>query len=186
MPDRDQFRLHPSPLGDLLLSSDGTSLTGLHLPGDPLRGRGFASAIEDTDPDQEPFRSVCSQLDEYFAGRRKRFELSLAPAGTPFQRRVWEALCDIPFGETRSYREVAQALGSPQAVRAVGSANGRNPIAIVIPCHRVIAADGSLGGYSGGLERKAALLELEGLPPERWRTHTMRSQPRNPAPTIQQ
>lgn len=102
------------------------------------------------------------QLEEYFAGGRRAFELPLVPRGTEFQRRVWDALLQIPFGETRSYREQAEALGDPRAIRAVARANGANPIAIVIPCHRVIGADGSLTGYAGGLEMKARLLTLEG------------------------
>jgi O-6-methylguanine DNA methyltransferase len=101
------------------------------------------------------------QLDEYFDGKRQAFDLVLALDGTPFQRRVWEALCRIPFGTTISYRALAERIGQPTAVRAVGLANGRNPIAIVVPCHRVIGADGSLTGYGGGLDRKRYLLGLE-------------------------
>jgi methylated-DNA-[protein]-cysteine S-methyltransferase len=101
------------------------------------------------------------QLDAYFGGRLKIFDLPLAAAGTSFQRRVWDALCDIPFGETRSYGQLAKAIGKPSAMRAVGAANGSNPIAIVVPCHRVIGADGSLTGFGGGLERKKFLLSLE-------------------------
>lgn len=102
------------------------------------------------------------QLEEYFAGRRRRFDLDLAPAGTPFQRRVWEELTRIPYGETRSYAEVARSLGRPTATRAVGAANGANPVPIVIPCHRVVGTDGSLTGFGGGLEAKQTLLALEG------------------------
>ena len=101
------------------------------------------------------------ELREYFAGQRREFTLPLSPAGTEFQRRVWKALLTIPYGETRSYGEIAAMIGSPKASRAVGSANHRNPISILIPCHRVIGADGSLTGYGGGLEVKTALLELE-------------------------
>jgi len=101
------------------------------------------------------------QLQEYFTGRRREFDLPLAPAGSDFQMRVWQALRQIPYGETRSYGEVARAIGWEKAARAVGAANGANPIAIVIPCHRVIQADGSLGGYGGGTELKRYLLELE-------------------------
>ncbi|MBI5433028.1 MAG: methylated-DNA--[protein]-cysteine S-methyltransferase [Planctomycetes bacterium] len=104
---------------------------------------------------------VRDELAAYFAGERERFELELSPRGTPFQHMVWQALRAIPFGETRSYAELARAIGRPKAVRAVGAANGANPWAIVVPCHRVIGADGSLTGYAGGLERKRALLELE-------------------------
>lgn len=104
---------------------------------------------------------ACQQLAEYLAGSRRSFDLPLAPSGTDFQRRVWSALAAIPYGQTRSYGELAGQLGQPGAQRAVGSANGRNPIAIVIPCHRVIASGGGLGGYSAGLARKQWLLEME-------------------------
>ncbi len=102
------------------------------------------------------------QLAEYFAGERRDFELRLAPEGTPFERSVWDELRKIPFGETRSYGEIAQAIGRPSAARAVGRANGANPIPIVVPCHRVIGSDGSLTGFGGGLEAKSRLLEIEG------------------------
>jgi methylated-DNA-[protein]-cysteine S-methyltransferase len=151
------YQTHPSPLGNLLLTSDGRALTGLHMDASrhpPRRDGDWVSA-------EEPFEEARRQLDEYFARRRSRFDLELAPRGTAFQRQVWAALQEIPYGETRSYRDIARQLGSPKAVRAVGGANGRNPIAVVIPCHRVIAADGSLGGYGGGLDRKRLLLELE-------------------------
>lgn len=101
------------------------------------------------------------QLEEYFAGERRHFDLVLNPIGTEFQRRAWRALCDIPFGETRSYLDQARAIGQPSAMRAVGAANGRNPLPIVIPCHRVIGSNGSLVGFGGGLEIKSALLALE-------------------------
>lgn len=102
------------------------------------------------------------QLTEYFAGRRETFALTLDPQGTPFQRAVWDALRTIPFGQTRSYAEIARQIGRPTAVRAVGAANGRNPLSIVTPCHRVIGTDGRLTGFAGGLDRKAFLLRLEG------------------------
>jgi methylated-DNA-[protein]-cysteine S-methyltransferase len=102
------------------------------------------------------------QLAEYFAGERRDFDLPLAPEGTPFERSVWDELRKIPFGETRSYGEIAQAIGRPGAARAVGRANGANPIPIVVPCHRVIGSDGSLTGFGGGLEAKSRLLEIEG------------------------
>jgi len=109
--------------------------------------------------------AAARQLEEYFAGRRRAFDLPLDLGGTDFQRRVWDALLGIPFGETRTYSELARAIGAPKAVRAVGAANGANPVAIIVPCHRVIASDGSLGGYGGGLELKRRLLALEsGLP----------------------
>jgi methylated-DNA-[protein]-cysteine S-methyltransferase len=114
---------------------------------------------------EDPARTaeVRRQLAEYFAGERREFDLVLAPAGTPFERSVWDELRKIPFGETRSYGEIAQALGRPGAARAVGRANGANPIPIVVPCHRVIGSDGSLTGFGGGLDAKSRLLELEGL-----------------------
>lgn len=105
---------------------------------------------------------VRRQLAEYFAGERREFDLPLAPEGTPFERAVWGELAKIPFGETRSYGEIAEALGRPGAARAVGRANGANPIPIVVPCHRVIGSDGSLTGFGGGLDVKSRLLELEG------------------------
>lgn len=101
------------------------------------------------------------QLVEYFAGQRRQFSLPLAPQGTPFQQQVWQALCEIPFGHTASYRDIAQAIDNPKGVRAVGMANSRNPIAIIIPCHRIIGANGTLTGYTGGLDKKAWLLQLE-------------------------
>jgi methylated-DNA-[protein]-cysteine S-methyltransferase len=113
-------------------------------------------------PAQPPLPEVRRQLAEYFAGERRAFALPVAPEGTDFERRVWQALAAIPYGETRSYRDVAGAIGRPTACRAVGRANGRNPIAVVIPCHRVIGSDGSLTGYGGGLDLKRFLLELEG------------------------
>ena len=106
---------------------------------------------------------ACRQLREYFAGERKAFALPLAPAGTEFQKKVWAALRDIPWGETRSYGDIARAIGKPAASRAVGMANGRNPLPIFIPCHRVIGTNGSITGYSGGLEKKRFLLRLEGI-----------------------
>lgn len=106
-------------------------------------------------------QAACKQLDEYFEGRRKIFDLALKPQGTVFQRSAWEALLRIPYGETRSYLQQAQSLKNPRAIRAVGQANSRNPIAIIIPCHRVIGKNGTLTGYAGGLDRKTQLLELE-------------------------
>jgi methylated-DNA-[protein]-cysteine S-methyltransferase len=107
------------------------------------------------------FETVRRQLEEYFAGDRRAFELETKPKGTPFQRRVWSELSTIPYGETRTYTEVARAIGEPTAVRAVAGANARNPLSVVVPCHRVIGRDGSLTGYAGGLERKRFLLDFE-------------------------
>ncbi|BDD08716.1 methylated-DNA--protein-cysteine methyltransferase [Fulvitalea axinellae] len=110
------------------------------------------------------FEEAVSQLEAYFAGDLKEFDLSLAPEGTDFQCKVWRELEKIPFGETRTYEEISRALGNPKAVRAVGAANGANPIGIIVPCHRVVGKDGSLTGYAGGLSLKRKLLELEGRP----------------------
>ncbi len=113
-------------------------------------------------PVEKVLAQVSEQLEEYFAGKRQQFELNIDFAGTAFQKKVWQALSKIPFGQTVSYRDIAQKIKNPKAVRAVGSANGKNPFCIIIPCHRVIAANGTLGGYSGGLAIKRKLLKLEG------------------------
>jgi methylated-DNA-[protein]-cysteine S-methyltransferase len=145
--------LHPSPVGDILLRADDEGrLTELYLR---------HSGARDTNPAPPPFEAAREQLDAYFAGDLEQFDLPLALHGTEFQLRVWEQLAKIPFGETISYSELARRLGDPKLVRAVGLANGRNPVSIIIPCHRVIGADGSLVGYGGGLERKKWLLEHE-------------------------
>jgi methylated-DNA-[protein]-cysteine S-methyltransferase len=146
--------LHDSPIGPLTLLSDGESLTGVHFAGfePPSDARLVVDSVLET---------ARHQLDEYFAAQRSAFDLPLAPAGTPFQRRVWAALLDIPFGETWSYAALARAIGKPSATRAVGAANGANPIAVVVPCHRVVGADGSLTGFGGGLDRKRFLISLE-------------------------
>lgn len=161
------FTFFESPVGPLLLMSDGRSLTGLHTESDKYRPKIRPDWIEDGGAD--PFARVQAQLRDYFDGRLTGFDLPLNPQGTEFQRRVWEQLCGIPFGETISYAELARRIGNPNASRAVGMANSRNPISIIVPCHRVIGADNSLTGYAGGLDRKRALLEHE----TRWR-------PRNP------
>jgi methylated-DNA-[protein]-cysteine S-methyltransferase len=147
-----------SPVGGLLLAGDGERLQRLHFH-DPARP---ARIDGDWQRAAEPFADLCEQLDRYFAGERREFDLPVEPAGgTEFERRVWEALREIPYGETESYGELAERIGHPGQARAVGAANGRNPIAIVIPCHRVIGADGKLVGYGGGLEHKRFLLDLE-------------------------
>jgi methylated-DNA-[protein]-cysteine S-methyltransferase len=146
-----------SPIGALLLLSDGHALRGLYMQEAPNP----ATIAPDWEPSEAPFTDVKAQLSEYFAGRRTTFQLPLALEGTPFQRRVWSALQDIPYGETTSYGEIARRIDQPAAVRAVGLANGRNPISVIVPCHRVIGANGTLTGYGGGLERKRRLLELE-------------------------
>ncbi len=145
-----------SPLGTLRLWSGGGALLAIDFPG---QGAGREDAAERTD---EVLDACARQLREYFSGERRDFELPLAPAGTAFQQQVWACLREIPYGTLRSYRDVAAAIGRPRAVRAVGAANGRNPLPIVVPCHRVIGSDGSLTGYAGGLARKQFLLRLEG------------------------
>ncbi len=141
----------PSPVGPLLVHAEGDRLVGLHTnPERPPAAR-----------DDEHFAELAAQLDAYFAGERTRFDVPLQLHGTEFERRVWNALLEIPYGETAGYGEIAREIGAPGAARAVGRANGRNPIAIVVPCHRVIGADGSLTGYGGGLPLKRALLDLE-------------------------
>jgi methylated-DNA-[protein]-cysteine S-methyltransferase len=147
-----------SPVGDLLLlSADATRVCGLYFQGGPT-----ALAVQKhwTKSDQ-PFGTVVAQLGEYFEGRRTEFTIPLSPQGTPFQLAVWQALRRIPYGQTRSYAEIAREIGRPTACRAVGAANGRNPISIIVPCHRVIGTDGSLTGFGGGLQTKRLLLELE-------------------------
>ena len=146
-----------SPVGDLLLAGDGRVLLRLgFLLGQP------AEPEDGWQPDTRGVLDVvCRELDAYFAGRLTRFATAVAPDGTPFQQRVWRALCDIPYGTTTSYGELARTIHAETAVRAVGAANGANPIAIVIPCHRVIGANGSLTGFGGGLPVKRALLDLE-------------------------
>jgi methylated-DNA-[protein]-cysteine S-methyltransferase len=150
----------PSPVGPLTIVAEGGKITGLYM--DAQR---HAPAPESfglpADPAEEPFAAAAAQLQAYFDGGLTEFDLPLSPAGTEFQRRVWAGLRAIPYGETVSYGELASRLGSPAASRAVGLANGKNPIAIVVPCHRVIGSDGSLTGYGGGLDRKRFLLALE-------------------------
>jgi methylated-DNA-[protein]-cysteine S-methyltransferase len=154
------FRHQPSPVGPLLLLSDGAALVGLYTRGhDELRSAP-TGAIEDA----APFREVSEQLDRYFAGELTDFDLPLRLSGTPFQRSVWAELVAIPYGTTISYRELASKIGNPRAVRAVGGANGRNPVSIIVPCHRVIGADGDLVGYGGGLDCKRWLLSHEHAP----------------------
>ncbi|MDX2011021.1 MAG: methylated-DNA--[protein]-cysteine S-methyltransferase [Myxococcaceae bacterium] len=146
-----------SPVGALLLTSDGLGLTGLYSTQHVRRPSPDAGWVRQ----DGFFTGVKDQLDAYFAGRLTRFEVTLSPTGTPFQRRVWNALLDIPFGATVTYGELAAQLGKPSASRAVGLANGRNPISIIVPCHRVVGRDGKLTGYAGGLELKRTLLGHE-------------------------
>jgi methylated-DNA-[protein]-cysteine S-methyltransferase len=155
------FTTEPSPVGEITLVGDGESLTGLYMTEHRHRPPLPAGARRDPGP----FEDARLQLGEYFAGERTGFDLPLQLEGSEFQLEVWNALLDIGYGETESYGELARRIGRPEAVRAVGLANGRNPVSIVVPCHRVIGASGSLTGYGGGLDRKRFLLELEaGVP----------------------
>ncbi len=146
------YSTYISPVGKLIVVADGGGITDLrfgHVPD---------GAVERTTPLLE---TAIRQLDEYFAGRRREFDLPLNPSGTEFQRRVWGELLKIPYGQTRTYGQIAAAAGNPRASRAVGMANNRNPIAVIVPCHRVVGADGTLTGYAGGLGNKETLLRLE-------------------------
>lgn len=146
-----------SPVGRILLAGNTRALTHLS----------FQDGRHPTEPDprwtysEKPFQHPIRQLNEYFSGKRKTFTIALAPEGTPFQQRVWQALRTIPYGRTSSYGQIAKAIGKPTAARAVGAANGQNPISIIVPCHRVIGSNGKLVGYGGGLSIKEALLDHE-------------------------
>jgi methylated-DNA-[protein]-cysteine S-methyltransferase len=159
--DTVRYTVHPSPIGPLTLVGRAGRLTRLD-----MEDQAHASPVpEAARRDDAAFADVCSQLDEYFAGTRTGFDVPLLLEGTEFQRAVWAQLCAIPYGGTISYGELARRVGNPKASRAVGLANGRNPVAVIVPCHRVIAGDGSLGGYGGGLDRKTTLLDLERVHP---------------------
>jgi methylated-DNA-[protein]-cysteine S-methyltransferase len=151
------YTLIDSPLGELVALGEDDGLTGLYLPTGKNAVRPPANATRD----DAAMADVRAQLDEYFAGTRQRFELRLAPRGTTFQLRVWQALRAIPYAQTTSYGKTAVEVGEPNAARAVGLANGRNPISIIVPCHRVIGANGSLVGYGGGIDAKRWLLAHE-------------------------
>lgn len=147
--------IYDSPVGPLTLISNGAALTDLQFENPRYPYQPASSGVDAV------LDRARQQLDAYFAGTLRTFDLPLAPQGTPFQKRVWAALAMIPYGRTMSYGALAAAIGNANAKRAVGLANGRNPISIIVPCHRVIGADGSLTGYGGGMERKRRLLELE-------------------------
>jgi methylated-DNA-[protein]-cysteine S-methyltransferase len=146
-----------SPIGSLLLAGRSGTLEIVRFP----NGRMAMAPEDDWRRDDGAFGTAKRQLDEYFGGLRRRFDLPMAPRATPFQARVLAALQRIPYGETRSYKDIACAIGEPRSVRAVGGANGRNPLPIVIPCHRVIGSGGQLTGFGGGIETKRFLLDLE-------------------------
>jgi len=149
----DTYFVYESPFGNIVIESDGNSITGLKTEGDAKpKGKNEANTLTDI---------TAMQLKEYFTGKRKKFDVPLNPQGTDFQCAVWKALQNIPYGKTRSYKQIAQAIGNPKACRAVGMANNKNPIWILIPCHRVIGTDGTLTGYGGGIEMKKRLLSIE-------------------------
>ncbi len=152
-----QYDYYQSPVGTLLLAGDDQGLALIGFP----EGKGHITPEPHWTMNAGVFTSARRQLTEYFTGKRTTFELPITPQGTPFQLDVLKALQTIPYGETRSYGEIAHQLGKPKAVRAVGAANGRNPLPIIIPCHRVIGANGSLTGFGGGLKTKQFLLQLE-------------------------
>jgi len=152
-----RYRTTPSPVGFITVAGDGAAVTGLRMEDQAYPPAAAAAWVRD----DTAFEDVVDQLDEYFAGTRTEFDVTLRLVGTEFQRRVWSALLEIPYGQTISYGELARRIGQPSASRAVGLANGRNPVGIIVPCHRVIGADGSLTGYGGGIARKRALLDLE-------------------------
>lgn len=146
------YFVYKTPRGPVTIASNGVELVGLLIGEHHLGGAHKSNEITN---------QAANQLQEYFAGKRTTFDLALAPQGTDFQKQVWKALQDIPYGQTRSYREIAEAVGNPKAYRAVGSANNKNPLHIVIPCHRVIGSNGQAVGYAAGIQVKEYLLDLE-------------------------
>jgi len=146
-----------SPIGPILLAGDEEGLKHVNF----MKGKKKIEVSDDWVENEEFFREISGQLEAYFSGKLKSFDVKLAPEGTEFQKSVWKALCEIPYGETRTYKDIAVSIGKPKAYRAVGLANNRNPIAIIVPCHRVIGTDGKLTGYAGGLDVKEFLLKLE-------------------------
>jgi methylated-DNA-[protein]-cysteine S-methyltransferase len=156
-----RYTAFSTTLGPIYATIDDDRLSGIYFHG----GR-HAPPIEPgwrDDPNAAPLRALEEQLHEYLAGRRREFDLPLGARGTPFQLRVWQEIARIPFGATITYTQLAARAGAPDAMRAAGAATGRNPLSIVVPCHRVVGADGTLTGYAGGLDRKRRLLELEGV-----------------------
>ena len=158
------YDIYESPQGRMLLVAADEGLSGVYFD-----GQKYLPRVEPEwrrEARHAPLRQAKRELAEYFGGERERFETALAPEGTPFQRSVWKAISTVGFGETITYRELARRAGRPESVRAAGAATGRNPISIIVPCHRIVGSSGSLTGYAGGLDRKRALLALESGIPE--------------------
>ncbi|AYV23578.1 methylated-DNA--[protein]-cysteine S-methyltransferase [Vibrio mediterranei] len=153
------YLITPSPLGDVTIQANDDGLLGLWFEEHTT----LPDVLGSLAPEHPILAEASIQLSCYFEGKVQSFDLPLAAEGTDFQKLVWRALCDIPFGESISYQELANRIGKPKAVRAVGAANGKNPISVIVPCHRVIGKSGTLTGYAGGVERKRKLLELEGI-----------------------
>ncbi|CAH6843524.1 Methylated-DNA--protein-cysteine methyltransferase [Vibrio chagasii] len=155
----NRFTYYDSPLGTVTLQANEHGLLGVWFETHTTKPEDLGTQ-EDSFP---IFQSVKDQLDRYFAGEAIQFDVPIAAKGTPFQQSVWHALTTIPYGETWSYAQLADAIGNPKAVRAVGLANGKNPVSVIVPCHRVIGKNGKLTGYAGGVERKQRLLAIEGI-----------------------
>ncbi|MGH8637514.1 MAG: methylated-DNA--[protein]-cysteine S-methyltransferase [Burkholderiales bacterium] len=157
------YDLYESPYGRMLIVAAGTRLCGVY-----FEGQKYHAHVEPQwrrDPQHAPLQQARHELDEYFGGERRHFEIAIAAEGTPFQRAVWKAIATVDFGENITYSELARRAGAPGSARAAGAATGRNPLTIIVPCHRIVGSNGSLTGYAGGLERKRALLALEaGIP----------------------
>jgi methylated-DNA-[protein]-cysteine S-methyltransferase len=156
-----RYARYESPLGTVIAIANGDGIFSIDFVDAKYAKRIDPEWIED--PKSPPLRECMQQLAEYFAGKRRDFDLPLAPRGTSFQERVWNEIARVPYGKTISYGELAKRAGAPGQARAAGAATGRNPVGVVIPCHRIVGADGSLTGYAGGLDRKQRLLELEGV-----------------------
>jgi methylated-DNA-[protein]-cysteine S-methyltransferase len=155
-----RFARYESPLGTVIAIADPHGITSIDFVDAKYAKRIEPGWVEDANDPR--LRKCISQLREYFAGTRREFDLPLSPHGTPFQERVWQEIARVPYGKTISYGELARRAGAPGQARAAGAATGRNPVGVVVPCHRIVGADGSLTGYAGGLSRKQRLLELEG------------------------
>lgn len=153
------YDYYQSPRGRILLVADGKALTGVYFVGQKYQPD--ITPEWERDGNHAPLRQAARELAEYFEGKRTRFTIKMAPQGTPFQRTVWKAIAGVKFGETISYAELARRVGHPSSARAVGTATGRNPIGIIVPCHRIVGSNGALTGYAGGLAKKQALLALE-------------------------